>query len=117
MSGYDSQIYGKADFDFSDIFYRYNYGLQSGRSYIFTTYDFEKKLTTNVCVQFIPKAAPFIGDLGVKIARSNIEQPLALHILIASHTLDYWTASGSSARITLLDDVRCHIDNTLVRRN
>jgi hypothetical protein len=43
--------------------------------------------------------------MGIEVARSDVEQPLALHILLATHSLDFWNACRSSARDTLLKDV------------
>jgi hypothetical protein len=42
--------------------------MSSGRAFIFTTYDFKTKVTTNVCPNFIPKALPLIGKQSVRVA-------------------------------------------------
>ena len=79
--------------------------MNSGRAYIFTTYDFKKKITTNICVSFIPSAMPFIEKHGRDVAQSRVEQPLALHLLIATHAQRCWEAQGSNQLVELLMDV------------
>jgi hypothetical protein len=90
---------------FIDVFYRYSFGMSSGRAFIFTTYDFKTKVTTNICLNFIPKALPLIGKHSVRVAQSYYEQPLALHIFLATHVADCWDVEGSNQRTVLLRDV------------
>jgi hypothetical protein len=90
----------------TDISYRYSYGFNSGRAYIFTRHDFANRATTNICVNLIPETkAQWIEKVGVQVGLSNLDQPLALHRLLTSHALHRWNIEGTCLRVELFEDV------------
>jgi hypothetical protein len=92
-----------------EIFYRYSFGLATGRSFIYTMHDLTKQVTTNLCVNLSPKTMPLLE----KLTKSSFDDPFALHTLILSESLDAWIFEGTKFRGTLIKDVHCPIDNSL----
>ncbi len=88
------------------MFYRYRVPQTDTRAYIFTTYEIQRKVTTNICINISPDALAQLEKLGHAIAKSALEKPLALHTLLASYSLDGLNFKGTDLREELLHDVR-----------
>jgi hypothetical protein len=85
----------------TDLFSFPSFGLKSGRAYIFTSHDFDTKVTTNVCLNFTPEAK----TRWIEKVEVQLEQRLVLYSLVVSYALHYWNKDGSIAREQLLQDV------------
>jgi hypothetical protein len=88
---------------YPDLFYRCPSA--GGRAFILTTYDFTKKLTTNLCFNIQPDQALLGAKVGERLTRSSFEDPLAIHILLASQISQSFTREASTLRVHLLQEV------------
>jgi hypothetical protein len=88
-----------------DISYRYSYGLKSGRAYIYTVFEFSQQTTTHICFNMIPQAVSLLKKSTRQIRRFHIVEPLTLHIILTSETLEAWYKDGSEVRKLLVHEV------------
>lgn len=86
-----------------DLFYRCP-SSGGGRAYIFTTYDFAKKLTTNLCFNVQPNQMLLVEKPGIRLVRSSSEELLTIHIRLASQILQSLNKEASNFRVLLLQD-------------
>jgi hypothetical protein len=71
------------------IFYHFQFGLGSGRSYAFTRYNYSSHTSTNVCINCVPSLpTPWGTVVGQLRAQPTLRSPFSFHVVLVSHILD-----------------------------
>lgn len=102
-------LLGKSGVDRNtELFYLNAWTKNNKRSYIYTSYDFLKRQTTNLCINFeleIPSNQHNLAQINLGMFKTGLEEPLHMHILLIAYGLETLKEQGRAMRIELIADV------------